>query len=1148
MNFLDNIKTVGRFEAITLRRSWFFRLFSIAALFIFSILNMGYFSPVGDQTWEFMAFPSSLPYVNLYLLNIGQAIVVIFLAADFLKRDKKVDTNEVLYTRSMSNFEYVLGKTWGIMKLFLGLNIIILFIALIINIVNKIVAIDILAYLQYLVLISVPTLTFSLGIAFMLMMVLRNQAITFLILLGMAAGNMFWGYYRLGGIFDYMAFGFPLLKSQITGFDNLSLILYQRGMFFFLGMALIFSTIILFNRLPQSKTHTALSWIITIVFLAGAGWCCEKHLSSFIGAENDRENVIAINKMYEDKEFVSVIDTKIDFVHQGDAFSSTVELKFINDNNTAIDNYIFSLNPSLKVISIKSDGKELPFKTTGHIIEVKTTKPLLQGETDSLTISYSGTINEAFCYPDYIDNTKDNPYKAIMLNINKRQAFVDKDYLLLTPESHWYPVAGLNYYPSNPARIKIDFSRYHMKVKTSAGLIAVSQGESTREGEAFVFDPKTPLTGISLAIGNYKTDKIVVDSITYINNYFEGNDYYKNTLAEIADTLPSLITGFMRDLEINFTTAYPFPTLSFVEVPIQFYSYPRMGSQTRAEMQPSLVLLPEKLATMRNAGFDVRFKRQKRRMERNNEITTDKELKVRLFNDFIVNSFISGSDYRYVNGVAVNEPTRFRLGPSFYFFKNNFYSNEYPVINAVFETHLQKVELPAPGTGYGGATSFITNNDMANMILKDYSFSELLGMRPLGDTLNKTITLKGDYLFSIFRSKGGIEEFNEWFKDYIERTKFNRISIQKFNNDVLERFGFEFYGYLDDWFNGKAQPGFQFANLRASEIVVDNRVRYLVSFVAYNPETVSGIFNVSFNTAEVNGQGGGNTERIEERGRGLETADIKKIVFLEPGEVKEINIILETQPRVLLINALFSKNIPGEISLPINQITKSKTTYNSLSEEVKLTEFPDITDPGIIIVDNEDPGFSTNQTAEPSPLRKLLRPTDNQGTNYDVLRTRTWAIPNYWQPILENTYYGKYVLSSVYTRAGGGEKELIWTADITEPGFYDVFCYVGKAIDGGRQNVTGGRNNSSSDETVIVITVGGGGERPASDDSFKDMHYTVYHEDGADEIVFDYSGASGGWNSLGNFYLQEGPAKVSLSNLSEGNIVIGDAIRWVKTN
>ena len=87
---------------------------------------------------------------------------------------------------------------------------------------------------------------------------------------------------------------------------------------------------------------------------------------------------------------------------------------------------------------------------------------------------------------------------------------------------------------------------------------------------------------------------------------------------------------------------------------------------------------------LQNAGFAKRFTRQKKRMARNNQIITDKELQVRLFNDFIRNTFISGENFRYRNGTMINEPVRYRLGPSFYFFRNNFYSAEYPVINAVF--------------------------------------------------------------------------------------------------------------------------------------------------------------------------------------------------------------------------------------------------------------------------------------------------------------------------------------------------------------------------------------------------------------------------------------------------------------------------------
>ena len=174
MGLLHNIRTVARYEAKTLRRSWFFRFFSIGALVIFTFMNIGLFSPVGDEDWAACFNPSSVPLINLYLLNIGQAIVVIFLASDFLKRDKKVDTNEVLYTRSMSNFEYIMGKTAGILRLFLGLDIIILMIGLLMNIISTSMTVDLSSYLWYLLIICVPTIVFSLGLSFMLMSLLKE--------------------------------------------------------------------------------------------------------------------------------------------------------------------------------------------------------------------------------------------------------------------------------------------------------------------------------------------------------------------------------------------------------------------------------------------------------------------------------------------------------------------------------------------------------------------------------------------------------------------------------------------------------------------------------------------------------------------------------------------------------------------------------------------------------------------------------------------------------------------------------------------------------------------------------------------------------------------------------------------------------------
>lgn len=1138
MELIHNIRTVARYEARILRRSWFFRLFSLGALFIFTIMNIGVFSPVGEEDWQVVAFPASIPHINLYLLNIGQAIVVIFLASDFLKRDKKVDTNEVLYTRSMSNFEYITGKTTGVLRLFLGLDIIILLIGLLMNIISKTMTIDLASYLWFLLIICIPTIIFSLGLSFMLMSLLRNQAITFLILLGIAALNMFWLNFRFGYIFDYMAFGLPVFKSGMTGFDNMPLILNQRATWFFLGLSLILTTILLFKRLPQSRTHTTFSAVLMVIFLALTAFCAWNTLSFYRTSLNDKRTVIETNRLFENSSFVSLSQAEIDFEHLGDSFSASADLYFINNNDQPLDTYLFSLNPGLTVNRVSSSGKEMDFKTTGHIIAIDPAKPLAPGEKDSITISWAGRINETFCFPDNDDNVNTAPYRVAMLNVNKRQAFLTPDYVLLTPESHWYPVPGLNYYPSNPARLKVDFTEFILKVKTREDLMPVAQGNMKKEGYNNVITSDSPLTGLSLAIGNYRSDTLTVDSVDYITYYYPGHDYYKKDLSELKDTLSFLVSGIMRDLETSFSAEYPFTTLKLVEVPVQFHSFPRMSTQTMAELQPSMVLLPEKLTMIDNAGFRKRFTQQKKRNTRNNQVITDKELQVRLFNDFARNAFISGEKTRYVNGERLSEPVRYRLGPNFYFFRNNFRSAEYPVINAVFESHLQKkVSETAQFSNMSGE---LQENDRANLVLRNTSFRDVLAMNPKGDTIRTVLTLKGDYLFNLFRAKAGIDEFNDWFTAYLENHRYQSIDVSQLNTDMNENFGFEFYPYLHDWFNSKDQPGFVFSGLQAREIIIDNRVRFLVTFTASNPEPVTGIFNVAFRTEGEGGrqmtgfyEGGGRggyTIMMQGQGAG---SDISGIFVLGPAEAKKISIILDSEPREMLANSLFAKNIPGEIVLPIDNIVKARNHTAFTEGEELLPSVPPLESPGEIVVDNEDPGFSTDNSTVMSPLKRILGVKKREADTYQPVNM-FWA-PQYWQAGVMSSYYGLYIRSSVFTRGSRGEKIVTWRTPIPLPDYYDIYCYIGKSAD------------------RMVVRSGGAappppGESPRGDNIYKDLHYRIYHDEGTEDISIDFENADPGWNLLGRYYISSDSARVEMTNQSAGRVVIGDAVKWVRAN
>ena len=90
MQFLRNIQSVAKYESTLLLRSWFFRVFTVLALLI-----LGFFNFVAIQEWSVIAVPANLPYTILLFLNVGQAVIAIFLSSEFLKRDKKLDTSEV---------------------------------------------------------------------------------------------------------------------------------------------------------------------------------------------------------------------------------------------------------------------------------------------------------------------------------------------------------------------------------------------------------------------------------------------------------------------------------------------------------------------------------------------------------------------------------------------------------------------------------------------------------------------------------------------------------------------------------------------------------------------------------------------------------------------------------------------------------------------------------------------------------------------------------------------------------------------------------------------------------------------------------------------------------------------------------------------
>jgi len=75
----------------------------------------------------------------------------------------------------------------------------------------------------------------------------------------------------------------------------------------------------------------------------------------------------------------------------------------------------------------------------------------------------------------------------------------------------------------------------------------------------------------------------------------------------------------------------------------------------------------------------------------------------------------------------------------------------------------------------------------------------------------------------------------------------------------------------------------------------------------------------------------------------------------------------------------------------------------------------------------------------------------------------------------------------------------------------------------------------------------GGGQGGGQQQEIKDeYHFSVYHDDGKEEVILGLKNIEYGWNHLGSYYLSPDSTKVELSNESPGRVVIADAVKWVK--
>lgn len=1111
---LHNINTIARYEVKLLKRSWLFRIFAILALLGISFTILAYQTNViseFDYIWPRIAVSSLMPFTSIYFYNIAQSVIVIFLAGSFLKRDKKLDTAEVIYVRPMSNADYIVGKTWGIVKVFLTLNLISLIITAFFNLVINRSPFDLFYYIFYLLTISLPSLLFVLGLSFTAMCLLKNQAVTFIVMLGIIGTIFFYLSDSLFGVFDFFGVHIPSIFSDVTGHADLRLFLLQRFIYLLAGVGLICFTIALVKRLPHKP------WKIIIVHAIGTMLVCAGCIAGvlyvlhFRHQLNLRNEYMATYNKYAGENNVNILVHDLSVTPKGKTLEGKSTLKVINNRPSSLDKIILYLNPSLKVTDIESNGNKLPFSRENQVILIE--KALQGNEELTLTLNYEGGISENICYTDVQEKDYlDNAIPEVFYRFGKRYAWLEDDFILLTPECLWYPSAIAPNNPASPYNLKKNFVDYTLTVNYTGEKTVLSQGEGKKEGDKVVFTNENPLPGISLTVADYEKKSLHVDSVDYEILYFKGHDYFSKHFTLLNDTLPGLIRELKNDIEIQKGRDYPYSKFILAETPVQFAGYIRNWKGYTEYVMPGIVFVPERGATL-SVDFSSEKKRSERWRRQEQGAPSETELTMMILRNFITSTFTSENtqigwnwDKKYVN--------KFNIAPMFFAYTGYIHSDEYPVFDIAINT-MQSTTYDIGFRPWGG---IINDKQRANLYLEDHSFKTAISdMELKPEIFYELLKLKSNALKNYINTQMPPEEFNEFLKDFFKNNSFTDISFDTFKEELEYFSGVDVSDFIHRWYTEDHSPTVYIRDVDANQVVIDEVTKYQIKFKVNNPSDVDAIISVQ--VMQGGGFGGG-----RHGGGGFTisvTQETPETYLIPAGQAREIKIIVDERPANITINTNISHNLPTAHTFNFSKI--ENTVTDTLAGTYPIDPVAFKANPNEIIVDNEDSGFRTIESNTRHKLKDLFQKKDEE----KYKNFMPWWMPSKWTAIAADYCYGETVNSAVYKKTGSGNNSVEWTAELPQDGYYEVSVWNPKM---------GGMFAMSFDR------------RRRRDRGERNQTYTIQYDQEKETVTLDLEQEEGGWVSLGNFYLPKGTATITLTDKVSGDYVIADAVRFTLAN
>ena len=811
-----------------------------------------------------------------------------------------------------------------------------------------------------------------------------------------------------------------------------------------------------------------------------------------------------------------------------------IELQVQAPPEAALDSLLFTFNPGLDVEQVTVDGAEATWSHDAGLLEVTPQNRLAPGADTVVELLASGRPDTSFGYLDAeLDLLAGTFLDAQIALLGIDAGVFSPRYVALMPGIGWLPHAGSDVPLGDPRTHPADFFEVDLEVEVPAGWLVAGPGrrqtlEAVGDTARFRFNPGAPVPHVGVVASRFERVAIEAAGVELELLVHPTHDRNLRFFADAGKEIVARVEEILTEAEA-LGLGYPYGGLTLVESPTSLRGYGGGWRMDTTQSMPGVLLLRENSFT--TSRFEFEFRDPDSFAEREGGLARAKvEAIERYFeNDFSGGNLFLGGARNFlqfqtsargegalaIDFVLDELVTQLLTGTRGYFSAFMFDRQGNAMIGEIIASIVsgQMESVVEAVLAAASDRPSVWDRALAS------SLADLDPRDEAAQSLN-VLALKSHAIARSILDGLGREKTAALLAELRIRYRGRNFEAADLAQIAVE-LDADLEPLIGDWLHEAMLPGFVTSPVVVERLADDGQgnPRYQTRVRVRNGEATPGLLRMRYHT------GGEDETDI----RWDETDPVR----LAGHEAVEIGMLGSAPPRELWLQPYLSLN-RQDVQLTVPSVDQEEQMDAVAFLGVRPSEWrpPETTD---IVVDDLDPGFSVESDLEDDGVRVgaglasfFVGVADmDQGlpeSNGVLGATVEWSRRE------DSSSWGKYRHTIAVVQSGEGTRRAVFSATLPRDGRWRLALHL--------PALTSQRSTTSPAPGIRIGARTGLGGRLGT----YDLRLVVDGEDRA--LEFDGVAAETGWNVLGEFYLSEGEARVELSDLTSGRVVVADAIRW----